>query len=86
MNKALIFLATLVMAVSVNAKGGHTGGSHHSSAGHVNSQNHSVKGYTKRDGTQVAPSHATNPNGTRSDNYSHKGNVNPYTGKEGTKQ
>lgn len=86
MNKALIFLATLMLAVGVNAKGGHTGGSHHSSAGHVNSQSHSVKGYTKRDGTHVAPSHATNPNGTRTDNYSHKGNVNPYTGKEGTKQ
>ena len=86
MNKTLIFLATLLLAVGVNAKGGHTGGSNHSSAGHVNSQNHSVKGYTKRDGAHVAPSHATNPNGTRTDNYSHKGNVNPYTGKEGTKQ
>ncbi len=86
MNKALIFLASLVLAAGVNAKGGHTGGSHHRSAGHVNSHSHSVKGYTKRDGTHVAPSHATNPNGTRTDNYSHKGNVNPYTGKEGTKQ
>jgi hypothetical protein len=46
---------------------------------------HSVKGYTKKDGTYVAPSHATNPNSTKTDNYSSKGNVNPYTGKEGTK-
>ncbi len=86
MNKALIFLVSLVLAVAVNAKGGYVGVSHHSSAGHVNSKNHTVKGYTRRDGTQVAPSHAANPNGTRTDNYSHKGNVNPYTGKEGTKQ
>jgi hypothetical protein len=64
MNKALIFLATLVFAFGVNAKGGHTGGSHHSSALHLSSQSHSVKGYKKRDGINVAPSHATNPNGT----------------------
>lgn len=29
--------------------------------------------------------HATNPNGTRNDNYSTRGNVNPWTGKAGTK-
>ena len=46
---------------------------------------HSRKGYFKKDGTYVAPSHATNPNGTKRDNYSSKGNVNPYTGKEGSK-
>ena len=59
--------------------GGHSGG------GHVNSSSHSVSGHTTKNGTYVAPSYATNPNSTRSDNYSHKGNVNPYTGKEGTK-
>lgn len=46
---------------------------------------HSTKGYVKKDGTYVAPSHATNPNASKADNYSSKGNVNPYTGKEGTK-
>lgn len=46
---------------------------------------HSTKGYFKKDGTYVAPSYATNPNATKTDNYSSKGNVNPYTGKEGTK-
>jgi hypothetical protein len=45
---------------------------------------HAVKGYIKNDGTYVAPSIATNPNGTKLDNYSTKGNVNPYTGKVGT--
>ncbi len=43
-----------------------------------------VNGYTKRDGTYVPGYYRTNPNGTTSDNYSHKGNINPYTGKEGT--
>jgi hypothetical protein len=51
----------------------------------VNSASHSIKGHTTKDGKYVAPSHATNPNGTKTDNYSQKGNVNPYTGKEGTK-
>ena len=45
---------------------------------------HSVRGYTRKDGTYVAPHRATNPNSTRADNWSTKGNVNPYTGKEGT--
>lgn len=46
---------------------------------------HSTKGYTKKNGTYVAPHHATNPNKTERDNYSAKGNVNPYTGKQGNK-
>ena len=45
---------------------------------------HAVKGYVKKDGTYVAPTVATNPNATKIDNYSSKGNVNPVTGKEGS--
>jgi len=44
-----------------------------------------VRGYTKKDGTYVAPHTRSSPNGTKADNYSTKGNVNPYTGKQGTK-
>jgi hypothetical protein len=47
---------------------------------------HAVRGHVKKDGTYVAPHRATNPNNKKTDNYSHKGNVNPHTGKEGTKQ
>ena len=43
-----------------------------------------VQGYTRRDGTYVAPHHRTTPDGNPFNNYSTKGNVNPYTGKEGT--
>lgn len=46
---------------------------------------HSVRGYTRSDGTYVPPHIQTNPNSTRNDNWSTKGNVNPYTGREGTK-
>ena len=45
-----------------------------------------VKGYTKRDGTYVAPHHRSDPNRTQRDNYSSKPNVNPYNGKRGTKE
>jgi len=44
-----------------------------------------VRGYITKRGTYVAPHHATNPNHTKRDNWSTKGNTNPHTGKEGTK-
>lgn len=43
-----------------------------------------VNGYYRSNGTYVAPYHRTAPNNTISDNYSTKGNVNPYTGQPGT--
>ena len=44
-----------------------------------------VKGYYKPStGTYVMPSHRTSPNRTKLDNYSTKGNYNPYSGKSGT--
>ena len=43
-----------------------------------------VKGYVKKDGTYVQPHFRSAPNDTKFDNYSTKGNINPYTGKEGT--
>lgn len=66
---ASAFLIAIACTGTAEAKGG----------------SHGVKGYTKKDGTYVAPHHQTNPNSTKRDNYSSKGNVNPYTGKEGTK-
>lgn len=45
-----------------------------------------VDGYTRSDGTYVQGHHRTAPNGTTADNYSTRGNVNPYTGERGTKR
>lgn len=79
------------MSVPAFARGG---GGGHSSGGHSSSHSyssgspggsHSTSGYIKSNGTYVAPSHATNPNSSKADNWSTKGNVNPYTGKAGTK-
>jgi len=76
-----ILLSTLATGAAVaKGGGGHSSGSHANGGG-----SHSVSGYTKKDGTYVAPSHATNPNSSKSDNWSSKGNTSPHTGKEGTK-
>jgi hypothetical protein len=44
-----------------------------------------VDGYTRRDGTYVAPHYRSSPNNSYNDNWSTRGNVNPYTGREGTR-
>lgn len=44
-----------------------------------------VKSYYKPSSMKyVAPSYRTSPNKTKLDNYSTRGNYNPYTGKKGT--
>ena len=63
----------ILASAKVSSKSGTSGGSH------------SVRGYTKKDGTYVAPHSQTNPDSSKRNNYSSKGSVNPYTGKEGTK-
>jgi len=66
---ALSVIFCMAMSVEAEARGG----------------SHSRRAHIKRDGTYVAPSRATNPNSTKIDNWSTKGNFNPYTGKLGTK-
>lgn len=44
-----------------------------------------VAPHVTKSGSYVHGSMRTAPNATRLDNYSTKGNVNPYTGKAGTK-
>ena len=44
-----------------------------------------VGGYVKKNGTYVAPSYRTKADSSLYNNYSTKGNVNPYSGKKGYK-
>jgi hypothetical protein len=44
----------------------------------------SVRGYYRKNGTYVQPHYRSSPNSTVTDNYSYKGNINPYTGTIGT--
>src|SRR5689334_4858500 len=69
------FLAVIISdgAFARGGGGGHGGGSH------------STSGYSRTNGTYVQSYHATNPNSTKLDNYSTRGNINPWTGKPGTK-
>lgn len=88
---------TLALALPLTASagdygygGGSRSGRSHSSGGgsdygygYTNPESHNVRGYTRRDGTYVEPHRATNPNSTERDNYSTKGNTNPWTGEQG---
>lgn len=44
-----------------------------------------VKGYYKKDGSYVQPHYRTTPDNSQYNNWSTKGNSNPYTGNPGTK-
>ncbi|BAU37858.1 hypothetical protein APT_00776 [Acetobacter pasteurianus NBRC 101655] len=46
---------------------------------------HYVHGYFRKNGTYVSPHYQTNPDGNPYNNWSTRGNINPYTGKLGTK-
>ena len=72
----LVALFASPLAYSKSPYGGNQG----------NSKTTNVSGYTKKDGTVVAPYQRTTPNGTQRDNWSSKPNYNPNTGKEGTKE
>jgi hypothetical protein len=53
-------------------------------AGLADARTTSVRGYIKPStGRYVAPHYRTSPNSYKWDNYSTKGNINPYTGKKG---
>lgn len=80
---ALAVLSTGAVARSGGHSGYHFGTSHSYSYG--SSGEHYVSGYVRRNGTYVSGHYQTNPNGTRNDNYSTRGNINPHTGKPGTK-
>jgi hypothetical protein len=44
-----------------------------------------VRGYYRSNGTYVQSYYRTSPNSYRYDNYSYRGNYNPYTGRTGTR-
>lgn len=78
----LVVASVTLLSVSAEAKGRRGGAT---GSGKVSSSVHTTRSYVKKNGTVVRGYKATNPNGTQRDNFSAKGNVNPYTGKAGTK-
>jgi PKD repeat protein len=99
MYRIAIFTLGLLLTSSAFARGGgHSSSGSHSSShatshtstkatsyGYSNPSTTSVHGYTKKDGTYVAGYKRTTENHSKVDNWSAKGNINPYTGKAGTK-
>lgn len=89
----LLILCSSISTASYAQRGGGRGGGHSSSSSHSSGSRSSgsgggvvhVRGYTRKDGTYVAPHDRTAPNDTKLDNWSTKGNVNPETGEPGTK-
>ena len=47
-------------------------------------ESHAVRNHIRKDGTFVERHRQTNPNRSKLDNWSTKGNTNPHTGKQGT--
>lgn len=89
MKKLFICLTLSILSITCFAKGSGSSSYHSYSrmtgSGYTNSSHTSVSGYTKKNGTYVAPYEKSHNNSTQLDNYGTKGNVNPYTGKDGTK-
>jgi hypothetical protein len=67
---ALTFAATAAQAQYLSGTGS-------------NPSTHTSSGYTRGNGTYVAPYVATNPNGTQRDNFGTSGNYNPSSGQTG---
>lgn len=90
MKTTAVVMGMLLVAVSAASAQyqsntfGNSNGSGLSGTG-SNPSSHTVSPYTNSSGTTVQGSHATNPNHTQMDNYSTRGNVNPYTGAVGTR-
>ena len=68
---------------------GYSHGDGYRSSGHSSSHGSGapthVHGYTKKNGTYVQSHRRSAPDGSKSNNWNAKGNVNPDTGKKGTK-
>jgi hypothetical protein len=55
------------------------------SAGLACAGNVRVNGYYRDNGTYVSPHYRSSPNSSTYDNWSSRGNTNPYTGERGTR-
>jgi len=80
-NLRLALGVVALLAVAVCPPAFAESSSRHSS--HHKSQK--VHGYVRKDGTYVSSYHRSKPDKSKANNYSSEGNINPYTGKAGTK-
>ncbi len=81
----IICLAISVALVFASEARGRSGSSRSSYKSSGKSSSVHVQSHTTKKGTYVKSHRRTAPNKSKRDNWSSKGNVNPYTGKAGTK-
>lgn len=79
-----VFFVFLALSNISYARGGGRHYSHRSYSSKSSSSPVHVNGYYRKNGTYVRPHYRTRANSSKYDNWSTKGNVNPYTGKAGT--
>jgi len=90
MIRTIVFTTLLALSINAIARGSSHSSSHSSSRvplSHSTSGRSpvAVHGYTKRNGTYVAPYRRSGPDRSKYNNWSSRGNVNADTGKIGTK-
>lgn len=79
--KAFLFATVMLVGVTYSQPGFSK-----DSYGYTSQRAAHVNGYMTKSGRYVSPHMRTKSNSTGYDNYSTKGNVNPYTGKSGTRK
>jgi len=83
LKRAVLLVAAVILCVASSLSTAKGSGSRESASSSGGS--HTVRGHVTKSGTYVAPHRATNPDSSKANNWSTKGNTNPYTGKKGTK-
>ena len=80
MKTAIIIIFALAIATPALAKGSRT-----STGTGAKMSSHSVRGHVTKRGTYVAPHRQSTRDSSKTNNWSTKGNTNPYTGKPGSR-
>ena len=83
-----VMIAVGLLAAGVTAASAQYAGSSYSgglSGTGSNPSNHYVQPHVTSTGSSVSGHYQTNSNNTQMDNYSTRGNINPYTGAVGTR-
>ena len=78
---AIVIVGTLGISSLAQAKGSRSSSYKSYSS---TPKEHNVSGYSRKDGTYVAPHARSNRDGARNNNWTTQGNTNPNTGKDGT--
>jgi hypothetical protein len=85
----LLIIGFLLLGLAPIADAGRGGGSRRGSSigpgTGSNPRSHRVRPHIRKDGTYVPSHRRSNPNRNSQDNWTTKPNVNPYTGRQGTR-